>query len=276
MANKPPEKILLRRARLEPEMAESGLEGDWPPKWMTTYSDITTLLMTFFVLWYAVTMMKIPEELLKIKDDEKDSLEIPGMMEEAPQHVSTSPMKQDIETWQKIENLTPEQRIAVSELRYLKEKLEEIKQNLEKGELEEKIKLKVIGEDLVVIPSAALLFSKGSARINHSFYPVLDKIGSIVKRIQGHIRIEGHSDNTPINPRHRWKFLDNWELSTARATAVGRYLIEHAHLSPGRIAVSGYGPTMPLYSNNTPRNQARNRRVEFHISVSSEGGPRKG
>jgi len=264
----------MQRARLEPEVAEGGLEGEWPPKWMTTYSDITTLLMTFFVLWYAVTMMNIPDELLKIKDNEQENLEMPGMMEKIPQHIRSSSIR-EIETWQKVKNLTPKQRIAVSELHYLKEKVEEIKQDLEKGDLEEKIKLKVVGEDVVLIPSAALLFARGSAKIKPSFYPVLDKIGSIVQRIHGSIRIEGHTDNSPIKSYHRWKYPSNWELSTARATAVGRYLVQHSHLSPLKIAVSGYGPTMPLYPNDTVRNQEKNRRVEFHISVSSESGGRK-
>ena len=265
---------MLQRAKLEPEIAEAGLEGDWPPKWMTTYSDMVTLLMTFFVLWYAVTLMNIPEELLKIKDEEKDSLEMPGMIDEAPRYIP-SVLRPDFETLRKIKDLTPKQRIAISELRYLKEKAEEIKHYLEKGELEEKIKLKVVGEDVVLIPSAALLFAKGSAVIKSSFYPILDKIGTIVKHTNASIRIEGHSDDTPIKPHHRRKFPSNWELSTARATAVGRYLVEHCHLSPLKIAVSGYGPTLPLYPNDTREHRGKNRRVEFHISISSKSDPRK-
>ena len=76
------------------------------------------------------------------------------------------------------------------------------------------------------------------------------------------MRVEGHTDNLPINtPR----FPSNWELSTARATSVIRYLIEEENLDPERLSAAGYGEYRPIDANDTPEGRARNRRVDLVI-----------
>lgn len=76
------------------------------------------------------------------------------------------------------------------------------------------------------------------------------------------IRVEGHTDNVPIRtPR----FSSNWELSTARASAVVEYLIESEGLSALRLSAAGYGEFHPRVPNDTPGNRARNRRIDIVI-----------
>jgi len=268
MAENSKEEPLLEREKLEPELAEGGLEGAWPPKWMVTYSDMTTLLMTFFVLWYAITMMNIPQELLKFREDMEESIMRSTSKRTTAIHLSS--LEDDVKVWREITQLTPEQRIAISELQNLKEKAEEVEDYLEKGELEEEVKIKLRAEDVVIVPSSPLLFSEGSTTLKSSFFPVLDKIAWLLKETNASIRIEGHTDDTPIHPRHRRKFPSNWELSSARAAAVGRYLMDRHNIPPRRISISGYGPTLPSAPNEDPEDKSRNRRVEFHIFITSE------
>ena len=77
------------------------------------------------------------------------------------------------------------------------------------------------------------------------------------------IRVEGHTDNVPIAPSLRVRFATNWELSTARATAVVRYLQDKAGIAPDHLIASGYGEYRPLSPNTTPEGRAQNRRIEI-------------
>jgi len=105
------------------------------------------------------------------------------------------------------------------------------------------------------------MFDSGSAEIKPEFLPILNKIAEELIKIPNEIRIEGHTDNRPINtPR----YPSNWELSTARAASVARYLVRKG-IDPKRISIAGYGELKPIASNDTPEGRARNRRVEILI-----------
>jgi chemotaxis protein MotB len=85
--------------------------------------------------------------------------------------------------------------------------------------------------------------------------------------------IEGHTDNTPI---HTLQYPTNWELSTARATTVVRWLIANYRLPPARLSAAGYGEYHPLVANTTPENRAKNRRVDIVLLRSDLKGQRPG
>ena len=76
------------------------------------------------------------------------------------------------------------------------------------------------------------------------------------------IRVEGHTDNVPIATP---LYPSNWELSSARATTVGRYLAEHSDIAPQRIIAAGYGEFRPVAPNDTREGRARNRRVDLVV-----------
>ncbi|MDK2959817.1 MAG: chemotaxis protein MotB, partial [Bacillota bacterium] len=74
--------------------------------------------------------------------------------------------------------------------------------------------------------------------------------------------VEGHTDNLPINT---YRFPSNWELSTARATTVVRYLAEKHGIPPDRLSAAGYGEWRPVAPNDTPEHRAQNRRVDIVV-----------
>ncbi|HQP51667.1 MAG TPA: OmpA family protein, partial [Syntrophorhabdaceae bacterium] len=90
----------------------------------------------------------------------------------------------------------------------------------------------------------------------------LNKIIPIMKGIKNHIRIEGHTDDTPIS---KGEFKSNWELSVRRATEVVRYIVEKGPIAPDRVSATGYAEYRPIVSNDTAENKALNRRVEIII-----------
>ena len=92
------------------------------------------------------------------------------------------------------------------------------------------------------------------------------RVAMAVKPFDRPLRIEGHTDDVPIHTR---EFQSNWELSTARAATVIRFLIERVAFDPRRLSAAGYGEFHPRVANDTPENRARNRRVDIVILEAS-------
>jgi chemotaxis protein MotB len=108
-----------------------------------------------------------------------------------------------------------------------------------------------------------VLYDSGSATLNSAASPMLDRIAQLLRTEFDHpIVVEGHTDDQAIASA---QFPTNWELSTARATAVVRFFIRD-HVAPGRLAASGYGAMHPLTTNATAAGRSRNRRVEIVLT----------
>ena len=108
-----------------------------------------------------------------------------------------------------------------------------------------------------------ILFDSGSAVIKKDGKKVLDRVADILKTIKNQqIKVEGHTDNAPISSRLADRFPTNWELSTARATTVVRYLQERG-LDPALLSAEGYAEYRPVAANDTDDNKAKNRRIEI-------------
>ena len=112
------------------------------------------------------------------------------------------------------------------------------------------------------------MFRPGEATISAQYQSVLGRVGDELTKNPGQVDVIGHTDNVPIRTL---RFSSNWELSKARAESVARLLA--ARVDPGRLAVDGVGDTDPIAPNDTPKGQARNRRVEIILHVPAEGAP---
>lgn len=135
-----------------------------------------------------------------------------------------------------------------------------LKSEIQAGE----IKLTQLQGKLTVQLVDKILFDSGSDDIKPAGRKVLARIGKLLNEVQGKdMRIEGHTDNVPISDELRSRFASNWELSTARATAVARYLQDAAKVDPKRLAATGYGEYRPVAPNDKPETRALNRRIEI-------------
>ncbi|HEV7162189.1 MAG TPA: flagellar motor protein MotB [Solirubrobacteraceae bacterium] len=105
-----------------------------------------------------------------------------------------------------------------------------------------------------------LLFETGQASLNGGSSGLLGEISQLLNIDETHpIDVEGNTDDVPI---HGGPYPSNWELSTARASTVVRFLAEHG-VTPRRLTATGYAEQHPLASNATSAGRARNRRVEI-------------
>ncbi len=150
------------------------------------------------------------------------------------------------------------------ELETAKKSYEDLQAGLKSEIAAGEIKITQLQGKLTVNLVDRILFDSGKAEIKDAGRKVLDKVGSILNTVlDKNIRIEGHTDNKPIVGDLLAKYPSNWELSTARATAVARYLQDHAKVDPARLVATGYGEFHPIASNDAAESRALNRRIEI-------------
>ncbi len=114
-----------------------------------------------------------------------------------------------------------------------------------------------------IILTGDLLFPLGQAELTDKARQSLAKLLPVIRKTPYMINVVGHTDSVPM---HSGRFASNWELSTARASRVARFLIEQGHIPPRQIVVSGYSYFRPVKPNTTAANRRANRRVEIILS----------
>lgn len=215
--------------------------------WMTTYSDLVTLLLTFFVALYAfsrVDAVKFQQLVRSVRSSLGVNLDRQGGLPD----VSQSPwlLKEANE----------------------REQLEQVLQRLRQTLPEEGSGLSLVQEQrgIVVRFADQALFDTGKADLRPSAEPVLRRLAETLRPLENPLRVEGHTDSVPI---HTVQFPSNWELSTARASRVVRFLIEQG-IPLSRLSAAGYADQRPVASNATAAGRAQNRRVDLVILSLSE------
>lgn len=115
---------------------------------------------------------------------------------------------------------------------------------------------------VVSIVSDSVLFGEGAADVRAGGINILDVVADALQDRPNSIIVEGHTDSRPISTA---EYPSNWELSTARATSVLRFLSEDRGISTGRLSAAGYADTRPITDGDDPESLARNRRVEIVV-----------
>ncbi|MBI2081341.1 MAG: OmpA family protein [candidate division NC10 bacterium] len=164
----------------------------------------------------------------------------------------------------RLQKVTTEKEQEIARLRTTYDSLvRDLKKEIEAGE----IKVTQFRDLLTVNLVEKILFDSGRAEIKPRGLEILQRVGDILKGVQDKVvRIEGHTDNVPIGAALRSRFPTNWELSTARATVVARFLQDKVGLEPTRLSATGYGQHQPVASNETEEGRIQNRRVEFRLT----------
>lgn len=219
------------------------------PAWMATFSDLATLLLTFFVLLLSFAEMDITEfkvMLGSIKDAFGVQTVNPG-----PFHASsTSP----IELMDRPTSLAMPLNDMEATL------MRPIRRYIDEHGLQDSVEVLASPRGIIVRLRDKVLFESGSDRVKLEGEEILDHIAALAGAFPQGLAIEGHTDDRPI---HTGRFPSNWELSTARATAVLRHMQRGTPLPVRALQVVGFADTMPLGPNDSHENRARNRRVEF-------------
>lgn len=158
---------------------------------------------------------------------------------------------------------TMQKQLEEAGLEQSEEMYQQISAELESYTIDERVQMDYNYQYVELDMNGALLFDTGDAELKSESYAFMDKIATILAKYPNSIiEIEGHTDNVPI---HNSRYESNRYLSTARATNVYEYLMEHASLTDANMKVAGYGESRPAASNDTPEGRAKNRRVVIKI-----------
>lgn len=223
------------------------------PMWMTTFSDLMSLLLTFFVLLFSMSSIS-KEKFLKFLQTLEFMWGINIIKERKPPSQVQTEVNPPVEMYPKPEKWS-EVRNAVKKAK---------KTFSEAGIPVKEVKK---SKEIILRLPADYLFDEGSYIPNSKYIPLLKKVCNILKRLHAPIRIEGHTDSKPI---YRYpKIVDNWDLSLLRAIYLAKYFVEWG-FPEDKLSVGGYADTEPIAPNNTPEGRAKNRRIDIVIFVGEE------
>jgi chemotaxis protein MotB len=240
-------------------------------RWLLTYADMITLLLALFVVLFAISSVNV-SKVKMLQQSLRDAFSGKVMSGgEAMMQTSNSVAVRTLQPQPRVVPATPSigapdnaaARAALAARRE-EDDLQRLKRMLDAFAvahgLKAQVETVVTQRGLVVrLLTDNVLFDSGRAAIKSQGLPLLAEVGTLLGVDRVHpIVVEGHTDDVPIATS---KFASNWELSTARASAVVRWLIDR-RLPPRRFSAAGYADLPPLGSNGTPAGRARNRRVE--------------
>lgn len=157
----------------------------------------------------------------------------------------------------------------------LQKQEEHLRDRLSKELTDKNVEIEQLKGQLSVRMLDKIVFKSGSADILPQGTEVLDKLADAIKDSTDVIRVEGHTDDTPISDKLKVKYPSNWELSAARASAVARYFETKHFINPKRLESLGFSMYHPVAPNDTPENKQRNRRVEIVLKPAAEPEPAK-
>ena len=218
-------------------------------RWVISYADLVTLLLGFFIILYAtadvdITKFEVVSREIKrafnvdVGNGSEGSPLFAGGSGIAPSPFSSSPINRDLEMIrEQVRRRSEERGMSTGEITVTRDQ-----------------------QNIIIRLADQLLFPSASATLRDNALPLLEVVGSVVTTLPNEIRVEGHTDNVPVGTE---RYPTNWELSSARATAVLRYLVENAALPPGRAFAAGYGEFRPAAPNLTPEGRALNRRADI-------------
>lgn len=228
---------------------------------MVTYGDMVTQILIFFVLLFALSTINMQKFQAAMQSFQMAVGILRGGAEIQPVDLSGEG---------DISEVPNADLVALQQLEQMYQRVGEY---LQEAGLEGVAVTLMEQRGVVIRFKDQILFDLGKAELRPEARAILDKIGRLIAGIPNHVRVEGHTDNWPI---HNERYPSNWELSTARATNVVRYLLETTHIPPKRLSAAGYGEYRPVASNATAEGRAKNRRVDIVILRQdlSEGEPR--
>lgn len=222
---------------------------------MVTFSDMTTLLLTFFVLLFTFAQIDLVKFRM-VLGSIKEAFGVQRVTEKGYFPTAENTPIQVFEH-QRLDSLI---EMFYRQARIYRE-LQKAFQNVPG------VEILVSERGIVIRAEDKIFFDLGKADIKPEAYPFLDKMSEIIREFPEYkVGIEGHTCDLPI---HNIRFPSNWELSAVRATTVLRYFVSKG-IEPKRLKAIGYADTKPLMPNTSEANRSKNRRVEFVFSVETE------
>lgn len=231
----PPSQALFQKLEtLEKELDSTTHTGH--NRWMVPYADLLTLLLGLFLVLFSTSKMEL-QKLDTAAKAAKSTAAATALKSDPKQSKQTAKAEQAALSAQ----LQKQFKMSGVEIR-----------EQERG--------------VVISLKDSILFSAGSADLSPAAQKTLKQLSiQLQQALHGEarpIRVEGHTDNTPIRTA---RYPSNWELSTARATNIVRYLIDGKQFPADKLSAAGYGEFRPVAQNSSIEGKQKNRRVDIVV-----------
>jgi chemotaxis protein MotB len=217
------------------------------PSWMATFSDMATLLLTFFVLLLSMATFE-PTKFAMTVSSLQGAF---GILESFPT-VAIHPIVK-----------IPRKSGDESKRKHALEDAQKVKEVIESKNLDDAVKVEITDKGMAILLRDPVGFASGSADLKEQGKMVLNDISQIIKKNDNlNIRVEGHTDDVPISTS---RYRSNWELSTARSLSVVELLSEATGIKPANMSAVGYGEYRPMVPNTSTENRGLNRRIKIFV-----------
>jgi len=220
-------------------------------RWLVSYADFITLLFAFFVTMYSISRV----DTQKFQAAAQSIHQALGSVVPMNTPVGAPGFFNDANKAPELDK-DPLMTVQPALERLLKGmQSDPMLQNVAKG-----VRVTNSERGLIISFPDTGLFAPCSVELRQEGKPVLDELGEAMLKMSSPVRVEGHTDPQPCSA---WP--SNWELSTARACAVIRYLTQHFNFNPARLSAAGYASYRPVDTNDSEEGRSRNRRVDIVI-----------
>lgn len=226
------------------------------PLWMTTFSDLVTLLLTFFILLFSMSSVS-DDKFNKMASSLSGAFTggngiLDGIIM-PPEELVDEQVDEAVDT----SSFDPELLDMYHEVYYF----------VQEHGLEDKISLTADQDGIYVNMNSTILFGVESSAVSTDGRELLTSVAELINRFENKIIVEGYTDDIP---NQYGQYPTNWELSVSRAVSVVRYLSENESVDPNRLSAVGYGEHKPLVPNDSAENRAKNRRVNIVVVYERE------
>jgi chemotaxis protein MotB len=228
-------------------------------RWLVSYADFITLLFAFFVVMYAISTLN--EGKYRVLSDalvmafRHDRVVTPQSTGIAPINRTTAALPHPLRP-RVVDPLRKDQERKLLEL------ASKIKEALAPLVKTGQVRLTQLPRGIAVEISASVLFAPGQANLQPDSIAALTAVADVLNGTPDPVQVEGHTDNVPIASA---QFPSNWELSTARAISVVRYLAARG-VPANRLIAAGHGEFSPIEDGNTDDALRKNRRIELKLT----------
>jgi len=237
---------MAKKKQKEPEVLPD------PEAWMTTFADLVSLMLTFFILLVSMSTL-----------DKTGLSDISTSFTKAVSVLNSGAQ-------------TELQMIPPFELQRIvspRELMLAMRQNahkvLKESSLEHKVNAIILQNRLILRMKDAVLFEPGQAELSPEHEKALKRLARMLAISPGQIRVEGHTDTSKLPANS--PYPNHWLLSLARAASV-LHVLDRYGVNPKRLSLAGYGPSRPISTEATPYGRARNRRVDIVLYKENKTG----
>ncbi|MEN3359068.1 MAG: chemotaxis protein MotB [Mycobacteriales bacterium] len=255
-------------------------------RWLLTYADMITLLMVLFIVLFAISAVDQKKfAALKnglaagfgaqtvfnggtgaLQDDgqQNSAFTVNPDVPSAPRNPAQQQAIQEAVSAADRAHIEAQLKAAQREVSDFKKVQKQIEQALVKNKVNAGVQFRIDERGLVVtIVTNSVVFAGDRADLLPAGQRIVGAIGGPLRRLPNRIEVDGHTNQLPVPTR---RYPSAWELSTARACTVVRYLTGYNGLAAGRLSAVGFAGERPLYPPSDPRAPTLNRRVEIVVA----------